>query len=117
MNSEWVEIKSETATFLRWAISGAIDSVFLIVWVFTQWLTNNIINSLNLSGIDKWVLIIFQVLFAISTLTPVIVYIYADIRIMILRAQRRISQEAAISENPDSRSATIALNQVGEKES
>jgi ABC-type transport system involved in Fe-S cluster assembly fused permease/ATPase subunit len=101
MNKEFQEIRSETTTFLRWVISGLIDSVFLIIWVFTQWLTNSIINNLNLSNIDKWVLIIFQILFAASTLAPVIVYIYVDVRIMILRAQSRIALEIAVSENSE----------------
>jgi ABC-type transport system involved in Fe-S cluster assembly fused permease/ATPase subunit len=102
MKKELNEIKTEIFTFLRWIISGVMDSVFLIIWVVTQWATNNIINNLNLSGIDKWVLITFQILFAVSTLAPVIVYIYVDIRIMILRAQHRIILEIAGSENPDS---------------
>ena len=101
MEKELNEIKTETFTFLRWIISGVIDSVFLIIWVVSQWGTNSIISNLGLSGIDEWVLITFQILFAVSTLAPVIVYIYVDVRIMILRAQRRIVLEIAGSENPD----------------
>jgi hypothetical protein len=113
MKKELNEIKTETFTFLRWIISGVIDSVFLIIWVVTQWGTNNIISNLSLSGVDKWVLITFQILFSISTLAPVIVYIYVDINIMILRAQRRIVLEITGSENPDNPSMISQARKEG----
>jgi hypothetical protein len=95
--NEWKEIATELKTFTKWTISALIDSAFLILWVFVQWLVNKVVANLELSGIDRWVLSLFQILFAISTLAPVITYIYVDIRIMLLRAQRKIRREKELN--------------------
>lgn len=97
--SEWKDLASELKVFTRWAISSLIDSAFLAFWVFVQWIASEkVIASLGLSGVDQWMLAIFQVLFAISTLVPIVVYIYVDIRVMLMRAQRRIQGEEKSTE-------------------
>jgi hypothetical protein len=92
-SKEWKEFRSELTTFAKWFLSGLIDSVFLVLWVFVQWGTQRLITNLALFGIDVWVFSLFQILFAVSTVAPVVLYIYADIRIMALRMQRRIRRE------------------------
>jgi hypothetical protein len=62
-----------------------------------------VIANLQLSGIDKWVLSAFQLLFAVSTLAPVVVYIYVDIRVMLLRAQGKIRHEIMLSKRKGKR--------------
>jgi len=82
-----------------WTVSSLIDSAFLALWVSVQWVVNNkVVAPLILTGIDKVVLTVFQVLFAISTLAPVAITIYRDIRIMLLRTNRKIRNEIQISE-------------------
>jgi hypothetical protein len=44
------------------------------------------------------VLTIFQILFAISTLAPVVITIYRDIRIMLLRTNRKIRREILLGD-------------------
>ncbi len=96
---EWQEVSDEVKVFTRWFLSGIIDSVFLVLWVFVQWGTQKLIHNLSLSGIDYWMFLSFQVIFAISTLAPVIIYIYTDIRIMIIKGQKRIQSELDRSRN------------------
>jgi len=104
---EWGELALETKTFIRWAISSLLDSAFLAFWVWVQWLTSGkVIAPLKLSGVDQWVLSAFQILFGVSTLAPVVIYIYADIRVMLLRAQRRIQQEKKLGKASGSTRAT-----------
>lgn len=90
----WCELKETIKTVCFWAIVSFFDSLFLAIWVIIQWFVNdNIIKPLNLSGINNVVLIIFQVMFAISTLSPVAITIYRNISIIMVRTQRKIINE------------------------
>jgi hypothetical protein len=96
---EWIELKNTIRHFAIWALTSLIDSSFLALWVAIQWLINNkVVVPLRLTGLDNLVLSIFQILFAISTLSPVAITIYRDIRIMLLRTQKRIRKEIEIGE-------------------
>jgi len=94
---DWKELATELRVFTIWAISSLIDSAFIALWVFVQWLGEKVIANLELSGVDRLVLSVFQVIFAISTLAPVIIYICVDISVMIFRARRRIQREIELS--------------------
>jgi len=89
----WKELSKELRTFLKWTVSGLIDSAFLVLWVLVQWGNQKIIENLQLSGLDKWQLTAFQILFAISTLASVIIYIVTDISIMFIQAKRMVKKE------------------------
>ena len=100
--NEWVELKETVKLYAVWAITSLADALFLALWVAVQWLVSSkIVTPLVLSGIDNIVLFIFQILFSISTLAPVAITIYRDIRIMLLRTQRKIRQEIEIGEVND----------------
>ena len=97
-NNEWNDLIGELKVFSIWIVSSLIDVGFLALWVSVQWIVNeNVIKTFTFSGIDRWILLAFQVIFALSTLAPIVVYIYVDIRVMLLGAQRRIGQEIALS--------------------
>ncbi len=96
MNTDpnWKDLLRAFRVFTIWAASSLIDSAFLALWVFVQWFINsNVVMRFRLSGIDQWMLSAFQLLFAISTLAPVIFYIGADTMVMFLQARRRIRRE------------------------
>jgi hypothetical protein len=78
-----------------------VDTAFLCFWVVIQYLAKLLIERLGLSGIDRWVLLTFQVVFAVSTITPVIIYIYKDIKVMLIRMTRQIKQEIIYNEIAD----------------
>lgn len=69
-----------------------IDAFFLCLWVVVQWGVQWVASTLPLSGVDKWALAAFRIMFAVATLVPVVLYIYADLRIMLIRAGRRVEQ-------------------------
>ena len=69
-------------------------SSFLVIWVIVQWLINQIIQLLQPSGSVQLILATSQVIFAIVTLIPILLYYYVDIRIMMINADRMIQQEA-----------------------
>jgi hypothetical protein len=79
--------------FLLQIVSTLITSLFLGIWVAVQWGVNYLIGLLQLSGIDSIVLSAFQVIFAVTTLYPIIVFYYVDARIIWIRARKTIIQE------------------------
>ncbi len=89
----WRETKLELSTFGKWALSGLFDAAFLAAWVWTQHIANTLVSKAELVGIDRWVFVAFQFLFAAATLIPVAIYIYKDIRIAWIRAQAAIHRE------------------------
>lgn len=91
--NEAEEVKIKLKTIGQWAMSAFLDALFLVCWVFIQWVVQNVIIYLNLSGIDKWMLVTFQVLFSIATLIPIIAYIVRDIVKVIFRTWAQIQYE------------------------
>lgn len=99
---EWKDLSRELKIFTIWAVSSLIDSIFLALWVFVQWIVNEYVTAkLRLSFADQWVLYGFQIIFSVSTLAPVIIYIYTDIRVMIIRARSRVRSELGKSYDAD----------------
>lgn len=93
--NDWKDLINQLRFFLFSIIASLIDTLFLVFWVILQWLVDiNIISKYQLSGIDSWVLIMFQVLFAIATLVPVSIFYYGDIRVMLIRTKKRIQKES-----------------------
>lgn len=87
------EIKPHLQSYVKWTLCVMIDVVYLAIWGLFQYGLSRIISSLNLSGIDAWVFFILQVLSAISTLVPIALFIYRDIRVMWVRVNRDIQKE------------------------
>jgi len=69
-------------------LSGLIDVGFVLVWIVTQLLVSRFIvrTPLISSLAPGWILGAFQVIFAISTLVPVALYLVRDIAIGIRRS-------------------------------
>lgn len=78
-----------------------IDAVYLCLWAVIQFLVRLLIERLELSGIDRWILLTFQAVFAVSTIVPIAIYIYMDIKIMIFKAVRQIEQELELNKSAD----------------
>jgi hypothetical protein len=76
----------ERANHLACAI---IDSLFLGLWAIPNVGLHYLAPYLaKLTGVDSVVLYCLQVLFAIATLAPVGIWIYKDVRIMLIRANK-----------------------------
>jgi hypothetical protein len=71
-----------------------MDTGLLASWVFLQWLLGNfVVEKLVLTSIDKWTLVVFQIIFAFSTSTAIGAYTWKDISLIILRAQDEVENE------------------------
>ena len=100
------EIVEHGKPLLIWTMTGLMDAAFLILWVIAQYITARIIEWFALTGLDANSLNIFQLLFAISTLVPVLMWILKDIAIMFIRVCGQIIQafkeeKAKLSASPD----------------
>ena len=84
------EIPKEFVIFFRWLLASLIDAGFLVAWVWLQHTASSYIEGLVLSGIDKGMLVAFQILFAVATLAPVLLYIVKDVTIMAMRTWAEI---------------------------
>ena len=74
-------------------LSLLITTFFLATWLGVQYVVNWILAKVDPSGIDWLVSGVFQVIFAITTLVPILVYYYVDISLIIIRARKRVSKE------------------------
>ena len=87
------DIREIIESHKKYFITSLVSAAYLTVWIALQWCVNWTINHLPLEGIDKWVLHAFQILFSISTLSPIVINLISDIRIMIFRSNKRVDQE------------------------
>ena len=83
----------KTRIILEWIISSMLDAAFLIAWAAVQHLGSVVIAEMNLEGIDSLTLFVLQILFAVATILPILIWIYADVRIMWIKANMMISKK------------------------
>ena len=74
-------------------VASLISTLYLIIWIFLQWGVSWTLTNLPLEGIDKWMLFAFQILFSISTLAPIMINLFIDVRVMVIRGLRKIKSE------------------------
>ena len=92
-NPELKDTIDETRLYVKWIFSSVLDGIFVALWVFVQWGVDKIIANFPILEIDLWVLWSFRIIFAFTTLAPIIIYIYEDVMVMIYRAVRRVRKE------------------------
>ena len=88
------DLRKRITAFSKQIICILIDTIFLCFWIAIQYLLNEVlIPKLRISGLDQFVYVSFQIIFAVSTLTPVVLFIYKDLRIMFIRTKIEIKHE------------------------
>lgn len=93
VRNELEEVGQEAVTIARWALICLIDALFVGLWVILQWGLQQFIQRFPLSGVDGWVLAVFQFLFAATTLAPVIFHIMGSISIRAIKTFRQVRTE------------------------
>jgi hypothetical protein len=68
-------------------LSGMIDAGFVLIWIITQLLVSRFVFRTTLveTSLAGWIVLMFQLIFAISTLAPVALYVVRDVTISIRR--------------------------------
>lgn len=91
--ASWTEYaKDRLDAFAKYAVTLLIDAAFLALWGLTQYGLQIIFQMVQPSGFDEWVLSFLRLAFAVSTVSPIVLWIYGDIRIMYLEIQNRIQR-------------------------
>lgn len=88
-----VRLRGSARTRLEWLVSSAIDAGFLVLWAALQYLTDAVLSELDLtrtSTLTASLLIAFQMLFAVSLLLPVLLWIWCDTYVMYCQARERM---------------------------
>lgn len=74
----------------QWMTHIVIDIAFVSGWVIAQgWWT----VMLKLLLVEQWILLTSRIIFNVSILIVILIYIYKDIRIMIIRTQKQIRED------------------------
>ncbi len=84
-------IRAKASEMTQHLVCAFLDSLFLALWAAPNVYIGRFIEGLRVTGIDEAVLRSLQVLFGISTLAPICIWMYKDIRIMIKHANRDIA--------------------------
>lgn len=87
-------IRRKFTSFSNQIISVLIDTVFLGFWLIIQWLFEKYIlpSFAPVDSIHSWVYCMFQIIFALTTLYPILLYIYVDIVAISIEAMRTIKK-------------------------
>lgn len=95
-NGDWLtDIKGRlqlSATLLATVFN---DAVFLIVWAVIQYGVARVLEIFPPSGIDRWVCRILQLAFAIATAAPIVAFVYGDVRKMIAKVAKWVTDNGA----------------------
>jgi hypothetical protein len=90
-----------------------VDSLFLVFWtvpnVYLGVYLGYLIDKFHLNGIDGAVFFCLRILFAFATLAPVSIFIYKDIRIMVIRANQDIEIAALVRSDLPTNSVVVAV--------
>jgi hypothetical protein len=89
-------VQAKASEMTRHLACAFLDSLFLGLWAIPNVYIGRFIEHLHLTGIDEIVLRSLQVLFGLSTLAPICIWIYKDIRIMIKKANRDIAEAGIV---------------------
>jgi hypothetical protein len=86
-NNAWDSLIENSNILAVLVLSGLIDAGCVVIWIITQLLVGRFIfrTSLVVSSLDSWIVLMFQLIFAISTLAPVTLYVVRDVIISIRR--------------------------------
>ena len=68
-------------------LSGLTDVGFVLIWIITQFLVSRFVFRASLveTSLPGWIVLMLQLIFAISTLVPVALYVVRDVTISIRR--------------------------------
>lgn len=98
----WSGLRPDVQFFLHAGLATVVDGLFLVMWVSVQYGANGLIEGMDLSGVDRLVFWVFQWLLGMSTVAPVLSYIWGDFVVMykngaihLIRARREVAAEQA----------------------
>ena len=91
---EWEELNQRGKLAATWFIATLIDALFLLLWAAVQASVGFVIQWLSpkLSLISVTLLAAFQILFAVATVVPIVLWLWVHYRTLRAQARRRIEE-------------------------
>lgn len=93
------EIKGKMGIAKIYFVSIFFNSILLCFWVAIQYCILLVVKTFPVDYINSLVLLVFRILFAIGTLSPIIIRLITDIRIMMIQANKEITEALQYEES------------------
>ncbi len=87
------KIKERTSLTFVYVASILLNAILLVLWVAVQFGVVKVISFVKTDSLTDIVILTFRVIFAISTLAPIAIRLFTDIRIMLIQSNKEIKQE------------------------
>lgn len=84
------EESEKVKDFASSALSLVLSSVYIVFWSVFQFIIAKLLEGIKLTGLDYYLLLIGQILFAISTLSFVLIYVYREIKMYWKKVKKEI---------------------------
>jgi len=80
-------LQNRTSKFILYVLSSLMNGIYILIWIVVQYFVKQCLSYLDFTD-DLYVLISMRVLFAISTIYPIIINIGKDFKMMISKQPR-----------------------------
>lgn len=89
----WRDLSHKFYELTKNIIAVSMESTYLVLWIALQYGFNSIVHSFSVStNIDRGIFLLLQVVFAISTIAPIALSIYKEVRVMVIRSNKAIKK-------------------------
>lgn len=90
MNPLYKEFK----IFLNWIASNLLEAIYLVAFIVFNWVVHLVFSNLQTStNLENWLLKSIQILFAISTLVPIVIHVIKKIVLGYFETVRLVKDE------------------------
>jgi hypothetical protein len=94
-------LRDKASEMMRHLVCALLDGLFLVLWAVPNVYVGRLIETLHVTGtIDQIVLRCMQGLFGVSTIAPIFIWTYKDVRIMARHASREIEDAGIATADP-----------------
>jgi len=87
------DIEMPLKFFAILSLDTLFNSIFLAIWAIIQFILNYVLGLLQLEGFDGSIIRLAQIVFAVTTFIPILMYYYMGLRVGWIRIHQRIDRE------------------------
>jgi len=86
-------IRERAGEMSQHAACSSLDALFLALWAALNYGVHLLVSHMHVSEVDHVILIALEIVFGIATIAPICIWLYKDLFIMVIRANRKIKAE------------------------
>jgi len=88
------EIRERLAALGTQMVCVVVDAMFLTLWLVVQWVMDHwILPHFRLTDFHNRLILVYQIIFAIATLVPIVAYVIVDLLSIYLKARRAMKEK------------------------